>query len=71
VAGYPPGVAAAIGRQHPLQRVGQPADVAGVIEFLLGDAARFITGAVLPVDGGISARLSAMVSDWSPVDPAA
>lgn len=71
VAGYPPGVATAISRQHPLQRIGEPADVVGATAFLLSDAARFITGVVLPVDGGLSARLSAMVSDWTPVGPAA
>ena len=36
----------------PMGRWGQPEDVAGVVEFLLSTEARFITGAVIPVDGG-------------------
>lgn len=36
----------------PLRRWGTPADVAAPVLFLASDAARFITGAILPVDGG-------------------
>lgn len=36
----------------PMARWGAPADVAGAALFLLSDAARFVTGVVLPVDGG-------------------
>lgn len=36
----------------PLKRWGKPADVADPVLFLASDAARFITGTVLPVDGG-------------------
>jgi NAD(P)-dependent dehydrogenase (short-subunit alcohol dehydrogenase family) len=36
----------------PMGRWGEPADVAGAVAFLCGPDARFITGAVLPVDGG-------------------
>lgn len=40
-------------REHsPIGRVGEPADVAGAVAFLCSDAAGFITGAALPVDGG-------------------
>lgn len=36
----------------PLRRLGQPDDVAKVVEFLVGDGAAFVTGRCLPVDGG-------------------
>lgn len=37
----------------PLGRYAQPAEVAGAVEFLVGDSAGYITGALLPVDGGL------------------
>ncbi|GIL25733.1 SDR family NAD(P)-dependent oxidoreductase [Actinocatenispora comari] len=39
---------------YPLGRVGTPADVAGAVHYLASAAAGFVTGAVLPVDGGLS-----------------
>jgi NAD(P)-dependent dehydrogenase (short-subunit alcohol dehydrogenase family) len=41
---------------HPLGRFGEPSEVAGAILFLASDDASFITGVVLPVDGGYLAR---------------
>ncbi len=37
----------------PLGRLGDPEDVAGAVRFLCSDEARFVTGAVLLVDGGL------------------
>ena len=40
--------------QVPLGRVATPAEVAGVIGFIASDAAGYVTGVVLPVDGGLA-----------------
>jgi len=40
----------------PIGRVGEPNDIAAMAMFLASDAAGFITGAVIPVDGGTTAR---------------
>jgi NAD(P)-dependent dehydrogenase (short-subunit alcohol dehydrogenase family) len=39
----------------PLERMGQPADIAGPVTFLASQDAGFVTGVVLPVDGGFLA----------------
>lgn len=39
----------------PLNRWGEPADIGGAVVFLCSEAARFITGAILPIDGGYAA----------------
>lgn len=45
------------GGMHPLGRIAQPIEVAETILFLASPRASFITGAVVPVDGGVSAGL--------------
>ena len=47
---------ASIKLMHPMGRLGEPAEVASAIVFLASDDASFITGAVLPVDGGYLAQ---------------
>jgi len=39
----------------PMGRFGDPEDLIGTVVWLLGDGARFVTGVVVPVDGGFSA----------------
>jgi NAD(P)-dependent dehydrogenase (short-subunit alcohol dehydrogenase family) len=41
---------------HPVKRAGTPAEVAAAVLYLCSDAARFITGMSLPVDGGFLAQ---------------
>ncbi|MDR2620000.1 MAG: 3-oxoacyl-ACP reductase FabG [Propionibacteriaceae bacterium] len=46
-------IRAAYQRSIPLGRLGTPDDVAGVVRFLASEAASYLTGAVIPVDGGM------------------
>ena len=50
----------AAARAHPLGRLGDPEDVARAAVFLLSDAAAWITGVVLPVDGGLTGAGAAL-----------
>jgi len=49
----PPEATDAMLANTPLGRLGDPADVAGAVRFLCSDAAAFVTGDVLLVDGGL------------------
>ena len=52
-AGQSDEVLEAVLRRTPLGRLGEPADVARVVRFLVSDEAAFVTGQVLGVDGGL------------------
>src|SRR6476646_1019286 len=43
-----------IAASAPMKRIGKPADMAGIAVYLAGPAATYVTGAVIPVDGGIA-----------------
>ena len=49
------GLLAKFDERIPLGRPGEPEDVASVIAFLASDEARFVNGAIIPVDGGLHA----------------
>jgi NAD(P)-dependent dehydrogenase (short-subunit alcohol dehydrogenase family) len=40
-------------QQIPLQRMGSPDEVAATVTWLASEAAAYVTGAVIPVDGGL------------------
>lgn len=56
VAGLPEDYVEPMRAAHPMGRLGEPSEVAEAICFLASDAASFITGVVLPVDGGYLAQ---------------
>jgi 3-oxoacyl-[acyl-carrier protein] reductase len=47
-------VAQLAAKATPLKRIGTPEDVAGVVRFLASDAASYVTGQVIAVDGGMT-----------------
>jgi glucose 1-dehydrogenase/3-oxoacyl-[acyl-carrier protein] reductase len=53
-------------RRVPWGRMGEPADVARVVAFLASDAAEYVTGQLLYVDGGINARMGL---EWAEAQP--
>jgi NAD(P)-dependent dehydrogenase (short-subunit alcohol dehydrogenase family) len=41
-------------RETPMGRFGRPEELVGAVQWLCSDAASFVTGAVIPIDGGFS-----------------
>ena len=56
LAAVPESYRAPIREMHPVKRFGEPSEVANAIMFLASDEASFVTGAILPVDGGYLAQ---------------
>ena len=56
VAQLPEEYKAPMKEAHPIGRLGDPSEVANAILFLASDEASFVTGAILPVDGGYLAQ---------------
>ncbi|GAA0370180.1 SDR family NAD(P)-dependent oxidoreductase [Actinoallomurus spadix] len=60
---HSPGVLDRVAGWYPLRRVGTPDDVAAAVLFLASDEAAWISGATLPVDGGLLAGNQWMTDD--------
>ena len=43
-------------QRTPMKRWGTPEDIGGVVRFLMSDEAKYMTGAIIPIDGGYSAN---------------
>jgi len=56
MSGDPEGFLAMLVAGHPIGRIGRAEEIAAAVSFLASDDASFITGAILPVDGGYTAR---------------
>ncbi|MBA2359361.1 MAG: SDR family oxidoreductase [Actinobacteria bacterium] len=54
---YPDGPSEEDLKPIPLRRLGRPAEIASVAVFLASDAASYVTGTVIPVDGGLTRSL--------------
>ena len=55
----------------PLRRIGEPGDIAGAVSFLLSDAAAYVNGAELVVDGGLAHTMMASLPQQAWQDQAA
>lgn len=51
-----PEMAEAVQQAAPVGRIGQPEEVAATVVWLCSDAASFVTGVAMPIDGGMTAR---------------
>jgi 2-keto-3-deoxy-L-fuconate dehydrogenase len=56
LAADPVAAEASAAAQHPLRRLGQPADIAAMVAWLASDQAAFVSGHLYTVDGGLIAR---------------
>jgi NAD(P)-dependent dehydrogenase (short-subunit alcohol dehydrogenase family) len=62
-----PAIGGATRAMH-LTRLGLPDDIAWAARYLASDEAAFVTGAVIPVDGGVTARIPVPVVSAADVD---
>lgn len=59
-----PDVFTKLGRWYPVGRVAEPEDVAMAVAFLGSSEAAYVSGAVLPVDGGLLSGMNVMIEDF-------
>ena len=52
-----------VGAQVPLGRVGRPEDIAGALLYLCGRGGAYVTGAILPVSGGVNVQTGPALFD--------
>ena len=62
VMALPEAVRSAMSASLPLRRIGEPAELAGSVAFLLSPAAAYITGAVIRVDGGYGLNTASLAN---------